>query len=60
MSPKPAKTLRELFLEAIDIEDDKARAAFLEQACGSDELLRRRLLATQRNGSGGQERESFR
>src|SRR6266853_441869 len=43
MSPKPARTLRELFLEAVDIEDDNAQATFLEEACGSDELLRRRL-----------------
>src|SRR2546422_347272 len=51
MSPKPPRTLRELFLDAIDIENDDARAAFLEEACGGDQILRRRveeLLASDR------------
>src|SRR5262245_1335685 len=43
MSPPKSKALRELFLEAAEIEDPAARAAYLTQACGDDALLRRRL-----------------
>src|SRR5262245_58097020 len=43
MSLPASKKLRELFLEAAEIEDAEARAAFLNQACGGDALLRQRL-----------------
>src|SRR4051794_38233126 len=43
MSAPESKPLRELFLEAAEIEDPAARASFLSQACGDDALLRRRL-----------------
>jgi tRNA A-37 threonylcarbamoyl transferase component Bud32 len=43
MSPPASKKLREIFLEAAEIEDVAARAAFLNRACGDDALLRRRL-----------------
>jgi hypothetical protein len=35
--------LRELFLEAAEIEDAEARATFLDRACGQDADLRRRV-----------------
>src|SRR5215472_5324395 len=43
MSPRASKKLRELFLEAAEIEDAEARAAFLNRACGGDALLRQRV-----------------
>src|SRR5437667_4961288 len=43
MSPPASKSLRELFLEAAEIENAEARAAFLSRACGGDALLRQRL-----------------
>jgi len=43
MSPPASKTLREIFLEAVEIEDPAARAAFVTQVCGDDAVLRRRL-----------------
>jgi WD40 repeat protein len=45
MSPPASKSLRELFLEAVEIEDAGARAAFLAKACGDDANLRQRLEA---------------
>jgi serine/threonine protein kinase len=45
MSPPASRKLRELFLEAAEIEDASARATFLDQACGNDADLRRRLEA---------------
>jgi WD40 repeat protein len=45
MSPPASRKLRELFLEAVEIEDAGPRAAFLNQACGEDADLRRRLEA---------------
>ena len=43
MSPPACRKLRELFLEAAEIEDAAARAAFLDLACGKDAGLRRRV-----------------
>jgi serine/threonine protein kinase/tetratricopeptide (TPR) repeat protein len=43
MSGPTSRKLRELFLEAAEIEDAMARAAFLDRACGEDTDLRRRL-----------------
>src|SRR5215831_13857171 len=43
MSPPASRKLREIFLEAAEIEDGVARAAFLDRACGGDALLRQRL-----------------
>src|SRR5437016_1200417 len=43
MSPPASRTLRELFVQATEIEDAAARAAFVIQVCGDDALLRRRL-----------------
>jgi WD40 repeat protein/serine/threonine protein kinase len=43
VSPSASRTLREIFLEAAEIEDANAQAAFLDRACGTDEALRRRL-----------------
>ena len=43
MSPAASKSLRELFLQAAEIEDAGARGAFLSQVCGEDATLRRRL-----------------
>src|SRR6516164_1430273 len=43
VSPPASKKLRELFLEAAEIQDAAARAAFLDRACGVDALLRQRL-----------------
>ena len=43
MSPFASKRLRDLFLEAAEIEDAAARAAFVQQACAGDALLQRRL-----------------
>ncbi len=45
MSPSGSSTLRELFLEAAEIGEPQARAAFLSEACGKDAALRRRLEA---------------
>jgi serine/threonine protein kinase len=43
MSPPASRKLRELFLEAAEIQDAEARAVFLNQACGEDANLRRRV-----------------
>jgi hypothetical protein len=45
MSPPASRKLRELFLEAAEIEDAMARAAFLDRACEENADLRRRLEA---------------
>src|ERR1051326_4420688 len=42
-SEKPQLSLRDIFLEAAEIEEASARAAFLEAACAGDTALRRRL-----------------
>jgi len=42
-SEKPQRSLREIFLEAAEIEEASARAVFLEAACAGDTALRRRL-----------------
>ncbi len=42
-SPLQAAHEKELFLQALDIEDIKERARFLAEACGSDEELRSRV-----------------
>jgi serine/threonine protein kinase/WD40 repeat protein len=43
MSLHASRNLRELFLEAVEIEDTHARAGFLDRVCGEDANLRRRL-----------------
>src|SRR5579864_8098264 len=43
MSPGSSSSLRELFLQAAEIEDASARRAFLSQVCGEDADLRRRV-----------------
>ena len=45
---------REIFFEALDLDDLSQRAAFLDQACTGDEALRQRLEALlQRHASAG-------
>ena len=48
--PMRAARERELFLAALEIPDDHARAAFLEQACGGDEDLLKRVRGLFREG----------
>ncbi len=36
-------SMRQLFLEAVEIRDPEARDSFLDEACGSDRFLRRRV-----------------
>jgi WD40 repeat protein/serine/threonine protein kinase len=43
MSPKPHASLREIFLEAAEIEDPSARDAFVTEACRGDQQLRQRV-----------------
>jgi serine/threonine protein kinase/tetratricopeptide (TPR) repeat protein len=43
MSPPPSRTLRQLFLEAADIEDAGSRADFIARACGDEVVLKKRL-----------------
>src|SRR5579864_1649664 len=43
MSPGSSRSLRELFLQAAEIEDAGARRAFLSQVCGEDADLWRRV-----------------
>jgi eukaryotic-like serine/threonine-protein kinase len=43
MSPAGSRSLRELFLEAAEIENLAAQAAFVQTACGEDTVLRHRL-----------------
>src|ERR1043165_6915185 len=39
----PENSLRNIFAEALEIEDAQQRAAFLSQACGTDSALRREV-----------------
>src|SRR5260221_635310 len=41
--PSPGVRERELFFNALDKPDPADRAAFLDQACGEDHVLRRRM-----------------
>jgi eukaryotic-like serine/threonine-protein kinase len=45
METKPDNPLREIFLEAAELDDPRARAAYLEAACGNDTSLRQRVEA---------------
>ncbi|MCP5516291.1 MAG: protein kinase [Verrucomicrobiales bacterium] len=45
MNPDSKSRLRDLFLEAADMDDGPARAAFLDEACGDDLVLRQRVEA---------------
>jgi serine/threonine-protein kinase len=45
MEAKPDNPLREIFLEAAELDDPGARAAYLEAACGNDTPLRQRVEA---------------
>jgi len=56
---KPAGNLREIFLEAVEIKEPAARAAFLREACGGDGVLLQRvegLLAADEAAAGREER----
>src|SRR5579859_6096702 len=41
--PEPENRLRNIFAEAIEIEDAQQRAAFLSEACGENAALRREV-----------------
>src|SRR5687767_1884613 len=41
--PIDAKRVKELFVAALNLPDDPARRVFLDEACGGDAELRRRL-----------------
>src|SRR5262249_59666642 len=43
------KRVKEIFLEAVELSDEAARAAHLEQACGGDAELRARVEALLRS-----------
>src|SRR2546421_7369102 len=43
LKPSPGVRERELFFSALDKPDPAERAAFLDQACGEDQVLRRRM-----------------
>jgi eukaryotic-like serine/threonine-protein kinase len=43
MPPNQDRPLREIFLEAADIDDLQARAAFMDEACAGDSDLRQRV-----------------
>jgi len=45
MDKQCGKSVREVFLEAAEIEDPQARAAYLDKACAGNERLRRRVEA---------------
>jgi eukaryotic-like serine/threonine-protein kinase len=45
METKPDNPLREIFLEAAELDDPGARAAYLDAACGNDTSLRQRVEA---------------
>jgi eukaryotic-like serine/threonine-protein kinase len=45
MEAKPDNPLREIFLEAAELDNPGARAAYLEAACGNDTSLRQRVEA---------------
>jgi hypothetical protein len=45
METKQDNPLREIFLEAAELDDPRARAAYLEAACGNDTSLRQRVEA---------------
>lgn len=43
------KRVKEIFLEAADLSDENARAAYLDKACGTDAALRARVEALLRS-----------
>jgi WD40 repeat protein/serine/threonine protein kinase len=58
MEPKPKRRLREIFLEAAELLDPEARATYLDNACGADVELRKRvesLLAIEKAAGPGAE-----
>src|SRR5215831_16789899 len=44
-----AKRVKEIFLEAADLSDEAARAAYLDEACGADTGVRERVEALLRS-----------
>jgi len=53
--------LREIFLEAVEFDEPKARSAYLNQTCGSDGDLRKKIdaLEVEQGGRVGKPREKM-